>query len=278
MLELRVPDLTEDRQPVENADVLDVFRSVGDVVEAEEPILMIQTPQAFLNIKASQPCKIEEIHVRDDDLVVPGQLLVKLSVLMEGEGQTDKHSQKEMLEADTSSTPVIYTPSFSRADRTQFDAAAKKDRVFLSFGHNETAQVKLRLLLECLGVEPVELGQQIQNGMTYFETLKSTYADVRAAVCLFTHDDEGYRLSGPDQVPKPRGRQNVVWDAGMFMGRVGAQNVHYVVEKSIEMPSNLAGLKHIRYDETGAWGTRVATNLLRTGVRINMDGLADWIN
>lgn len=50
----------------------------------------------------------------------------------------------------------------------------------------------------------------------------------------FTADDEGRAQA--EQSEKPRARQNVVFEAGYFIGRLGRENVAILVDKGIEIP------------------------------------------
>ena len=65
-------------------------------------------------------------------------------------------------------------------------------------------------------------------------------SDVGAAICLFTGDDIGKEKS--EHVEKQRARQNVVYEAGYFMGKLGRERVIMLVDEGIDLPSDLQGV------------------------------------
>ena len=64
-----LPDLGED---IEEADVLQVYVSVGDEVVLEQPIVEIETEKATLDLPSPVAGTVTEIHVRTGDTIRPG--------------------------------------------------------------------------------------------------------------------------------------------------------------------------------------------------------------
>ncbi len=64
-----LPDLGED---IEEADVLQVYVSVGDEVVLEQPIAEIETEKATLDLPSPVAGTVTEIHVRSGDTIRPG--------------------------------------------------------------------------------------------------------------------------------------------------------------------------------------------------------------
>ncbi len=64
-----LPDLGED---IEEADVLQVYVSVGDIVALEQPIAEIETEKATLDLPSSVAGTVTEIHVQVGDTIKPG--------------------------------------------------------------------------------------------------------------------------------------------------------------------------------------------------------------
>lgn len=57
---------------------------------------------------------------------------------------------------------------------------------------------------------------------------------------LFTADDLGKACNGVDE--KPRARQNVVFEAGYFMAKLGRDHTIILSDSSVEFPSDLQGI------------------------------------
>lgn len=77
-----LPDLGED---IEEADVLQLYVGVGDLIAVEQPIVEIETEKATLDLPSPVAGTVTEIHVRTGDTIRPGDPV--LSVV--SQGQTD---------------------------------------------------------------------------------------------------------------------------------------------------------------------------------------------
>jgi hypothetical protein len=83
-------------------------------------------------------------------------------------------------------------------------------KAFVVHGRDEAARDAVARFLDQIGVAPVILHEQANQGKTLIEKLEH-YAAVSFAVVLLTPDDEG-RLAGSDNRLAPRARQNVFLD------------------------------------------------------------------
>jgi predicted nucleotide-binding protein len=73
-----------------------------------------------------------------------------------------------------------------------------------------------------------------------------------------TPDDEG----GPVGCEhKLRARQNVVFELGFFIGRLGPAKVVALLKGDVEEPSDFHGVAYTKFDTVGAWKTKLATEL-----------------
>ncbi len=115
-------------------------------------------------------------------------------------------------------------------------------KVFITHGHNEIAKLKIKdFLVTRLNHEPVILGEQPgRQGLTIIEALEKFSEGCEFAAILLTGDDVT-RDGGL------RARQNVVHEVGFFQGLLGRSKVVLIVEKGVEIPSNLSGLFYLEY-------------------------------
>lgn len=95
------------------------------------------------------------------------------------------------------------------------------NKVFVVHGHDEGARESTSRFLERLGLTPVILHEQASEGRTLIEKLEH-YGDVDFAVVLLTADDVGGKSAAE---LSPRARQNVIWELGYFVARLGRSNV-----------------------------------------------------
>lgn len=140
-------------------------------------------------------------------------------------------------------------------------------RVFIIHGHDGEIKEAVARLLEKQGIEPIILNEQANQGQTIIEKFEK-YADVSAAIALFTNDDIGSAKESDDI--KPRARQNVVFEAGYFMGKLGRNRVILIAEKGIEIPSDLQG---VVYTDRGNWQLEVCKELNIMGYTIDLNKL-----
>ncbi|HBR22670.1 MAG TPA: nucleic acid-binding protein [Nitrospiraceae bacterium] len=118
-------------------------------------------------------------------------------------------------------------------------------KVFIVHGHNEQAKTELALILTRLGFEPIILHEQPSQGMTIIEKLEK-HSDVGFAFILLTPDDKGCKEGQEDNL-RPRARQNVVFEFGLFAGKLGRNRVCCLYTGDIEPPSDLHGLIYLPF-------------------------------
>lgn len=146
-------------------------------------------------------------------------------------------------------------------------ATTNSSRVFLVHGHDEATREKVARFLEKVGLSPVILHEQANAGRTIIEKLEEN-ADVGYAVVLLTADDEGWTRGAGET--RPRARQNVVFEAGFLMGRLGRNRVALLYEPEVELPSDMRGLVYIPLKE-GGWREALFKELKEAGMNVSRE-------
>lgn len=144
-------------------------------------------------------------------------------------------------------------------------------KVFIVHGHDETAQNKAARFIEKLGLEAVILHEKASSGRTIIEKIEH-YSDVGYAVVLYTPDDIGTQKSSPDDL-NLRARQNVVFEHGYLIGKLGRKNVAALVDGKLELPNDISGVVYIRMDEGSTWQLELAKEMKQSGYSIDMNKL-----
>jgi pyruvate dehydrogenase E2 component (dihydrolipoamide acetyltransferase) len=75
MADFRLPELGED---IQEADVIKILVAEGDVVEANQPLIEIETEKATVEVPADAAGTVTKIHVREGDTITVGQLIVTI--------------------------------------------------------------------------------------------------------------------------------------------------------------------------------------------------------
>lgn len=141
-------------------------------------------------------------------------------------------------------------------------------RMFLVHGHDESVLHETARFLEKLDQEVIVLREQPNKGRTIIEKFED-YADVGFAVVLLTGDDIGGSKDASDQ--KPRARQNVIFEMGYFIGRLGRDRVCVLYGSGVEIPSDYTGVLYQELDSKGSWRLELAKELKAAGYDIDMN-------
>lgn len=141
------------------------------------------------------------------------------------------------------------------------------DRIFIVHGHDGELKHAVARLVEKQGLQAIILSEQANQGKTIIEKFEEN-SDVSGAICLFTADDLGRAKADANDLP--RARQNVVFEAGYFMGKLGRNHVVIIAEKGIELPSDMQG---IVYTDKSNWEVDVLKELKAMGYTIDFNKL-----
>ena len=139
------------------------------------------------------------------------------------------------------------------------------NKVFIVHGHNDALKYQLADWLRKIEIEPVILHEQANMGITSILGKIERYSGVDCAIVLFTSDDIG-GLKGDVDTLKPRARQTVVFEAGLFLGLLGDKKVIMLCEKDLERPGDLDGCIYIEADEYGGWKEKLRAEFDAIGI------------
>jgi len=122
-----------------------------------------------------------------------------------------------------------------------------------------------------MGFEAVILHERASSGRTIIEKIEH-YSDVGFAIVLYTPDDVGNVKSKADSL-NVRARQNVVFEHGYLIGKLGRENVAALVDGNLELPNDISGVVYISLDEASAWQLQLAKEIKQSGYEIYMNKL-----
>ncbi len=109
---------------------------------------------------------------------------------------------------------------------------------------------------------------EFEPGLTNIENLFIQLENCDFAIMVFTPDDN-LEIKGKEVVSA---RDNVIFELGLFMGKVGRERAYIVRPKNndnFHLPTDLSGINYIPYDEnreSNASKTSVTSNLLRENI------------
>jgi predicted nucleotide-binding protein len=144
-----------------------------------------------------------------------------------------------------------------------------KSKVFIVHGHDEALKQIVARTLEHLKLEPIILHEQANQGKTIIEKFESNSAEVGFAIILLTVDDLG-KAKG-DTEYNPRARQNVIFEMGYFMGKLGRERVFVLLEDGVERPSDIDGIVYNNVDDS--WPFNLVKELKACGYDVDANNL-----
>ena len=159
---------------------------------------------------------------------------------------------------DENQTPQ--SPTVQEHERTN------TKEVFVIHGRDNEAKETVARFLTRLDLTPVILHEQPNQGRTIIEKFERN-AQVGFAVALLTPDDVG-ALKNEEKNLKLRARQNVVFELGYFLGRLGRERVCALTKGNIEIPSDYDGVVYISLDD-GGWKMDLIRELKNVGFDVD---------
>lgn len=138
-------------------------------------------------------------------------------------------------------------------------------QVFIVHGHDEIAKFDLANFVSGLGLEPIILHLQASSGRTIIEKIEH-YSNVGFGVVLYTPCDVGAKAG--TLTSSYRARQNVVFEHGYLIGKLGRSRVSAVVKGQIETPNDISGVVYVAMDDGGNWQEELKKELRSVGYNV----------
>lgn len=139
---------------------------------------------------------------------------------------------------------------------------ATGSEIFIIHGHNDNYKNEVARFVEKeLRREAIILHEQANLGKTIIEKLEM-HSNVGFAIAIWTGDDEGQSIK--EKILRRRARQNVVFETGYFVSKLGRKNVVILNEEDVEIPSDYAGVISISLNAD--WKFKILTEFKNLSV------------
>ncbi|TDU81574.1 putative nucleotide-binding protein [Prosthecobacter fusiformis] len=166
--------------------------------------------------------------------------------------QNDEHDFREM--------PVEPEPDKKKIKDTS--------KVFIVHGHDGEAKERTARFIEKLGFAAIILHEQPNQGRTIIEKIEE-FSNVGFGIVLYTPDDLGnVKTEASIGNLRPRARQNVVFEHGYLMAKIGRNNVAALVTADIELPNDISGVVYISDKD---WQVDIAKEMKASGYAIDFN-------
>jgi predicted nucleotide-binding protein len=99
------------------------------------------------------------------------------------------------------------------------------------------------------------------------------YSDVGFSVVLLSPDD----LSIQNEKEVNRARQNVIFELGYFIGKLGRDRVVALYKNTVEIPSDYSGVLYVEFNSFASWKIQLCKELNEVGFNIDLNKAFDKI-
>jgi predicted nucleotide-binding protein len=140
-------------------------------------------------------------------------------------------------------------------------------KVFIVHGQDDLLKNEVARFIEKLGLKAIILHEQASSGNTIIEKIEE-HSNVGFGIVLYTPCDIGAKNEKKQNL-QPRARQNVVFEHGYLIGKIGRRNVCALVKGDIEKPNDISGVVYIPTSEE--WKLSLAKELRNSGYEIDMN-------
>jgi predicted nucleotide-binding protein len=215
--------------------------------------------------KTDESAKVHAAY--ENDHMSPGILVfIKPSDIL----SYDKYATDITKEAMAMGREKISQPS-AAASRPIPAASSRKTKAFVVHGHDELAKTTVARFVEKLGFEPIILHEQPSSGRTIIEKIEM-FSDVGFAIVIYSPDDLGAKAETKPQL-RSRARQNVVFEHGFLIAKLGRSAVAALIKGDIETPSDIDGIVYVPFDDRGAWMLTVSREMRAAGYAVDLNRL-----
>ena len=139
------------------------------------------------------------------------------------------------------------------------------NEIFIVHGHDDRLKNEVSDFIKNINLKPIILHEQPNSGKTIIEKIEK-FTNVGFAIVLYTPCDVGSKNSNNIEL-RYRARQNVVFEHGYLISKIGRKNVCPLVKGEIEIPNDISGMVYV--SEKGNWKEDLIKELKESGYKIN---------
>lgn len=162
-------------------------------------------------------------------------------------------------------------PEVKKSTNQGTTVSKEKSKVFIVHGHDNETKQEVARFIESIGLQTIILHEQASRSMTIIEKIEYYSNEANFAVILYTPCDLGRGILETKVHPKNRARQNVVFEHGYLMAKIGRQNVCALVKGDIETPSDISGVVYTPLDAFGGWKNELMKELKACGYKLEIN-------
>ena len=128
------------------------------------------------------------------------------------------------------------------------------NEIFIVHGHDDKSKNELDIILKEMGLNPIILHRQADQGQTVIEKFEK-HSNVGFAFILLTPDEVSYLSSQEKEddnkrIKEYRARPNVIFEFGYFVGKLTRKRVCCLYTGNVRLPSDINGLLYKKFNNS----------------------------
>ena len=174
----------------------------------------------------------------------------------------------ELILSDDNRKPIIEDGFNKIKEAFNFKDLKEDSDIFIVHGHDESTKNSVENFINNdLELNSIILHKEADEGRTIIEKLEM-HSNVGFAIVLFTPDDFGFPKNNPKKIGE-RARQNVIFELGYFIAKLGRNRVCVLYKGDVEILSDFQGVLYKKMDENGSWETELKKEIQNVGILYN---------
>lgn len=134
------------------------------------------------------------------------------------------------------------------------------NKVFIVHGHDDSLKNEVESFIKELNLNPIILHKKASSGSTIIEKIENHVNKSSYGITLYSPCDVGGKN---ENNLNPRARQNVVFEHGFLIGRLGRDKTCAIIKSDLEKPNDISGLVYIPHDKNEGWKVQLFRELKR---------------
>ena len=89
MADILLPELGEG---IDRVEITDVIISDGDTIQKDDPLIVVESEKASMEIPTTASGKVEKVHVKEGDSISPGEMIISIQLRDESSAYIEEYS------------------------------------------------------------------------------------------------------------------------------------------------------------------------------------------
>jgi len=219
------------------------------------------TLHAYYGPGSLQLAQFRRIRFSPSSFVIGGPETPFIRAFSEGAEIAESYLRSRISELEEEAAELVVAPNEEGGVSREVTR-----KVFVVHGHDHGSKETVARFLSQLGLDPIILHEKPNEGRTIIEKFEH-HANVACALVILSPDDVGWAKSAPE-FQEERARQNVIFELGFFVGRLGRNRTFALLLSGVTKPSDFEGVLYIPMDGD-SWKMEIIRELKAVGMDVD---------